>query len=154
MRAVIQRVARASISDAENNPQEPFASIGKGALALIGCEIGDGEDDALYIAGKIARLRIFEDDDGKMNLSAQDVGAEILAASQFTLLGDARKGRRPSFSKSQDPDMARELIDRTVRALREEWGLATQTGRFGTRMLVSLDNDGPVTILLDSRKTF
>ena len=149
MRCVIQRVTRASVEVGG----EIVGSIGKGFMVLLGAENGDGETDARYCADKIAGLRVFEDDKGKMNLALRDVGGSVLLVSQFTLLGDARHGRRPSFSHAARPEIAEPLCER-LRAMLADEGLTVETGRFRTHMAVSLVNDGPVTILLDSRKGF
>ena len=149
MRAVVQRVLRASVAVRDQITGE----IGKGLMVLIGVEVGDGERDAAYIADKVLNLRVFEDDAGKMNRSLQEVGGAILAVSQFTLLGDARDGRRPSFILAARPDEADGLYRRVVELWRER-GVPVETGVFGADMAVSLVNDGPVTILLDSRKLF
>jgi D-tyrosyl-tRNA(Tyr) deacylase len=122
-------------------------------MVLVGVGQGDGEKDLQYMADKLPNLRIFEDEQGKMNLSLLDVGGAILAVSQFTLLGDARGGRRPSFIEAARPDLANPMYEDLVRRLREA-GLSVATGVFQAEMAVSLVNDGPVTILLDSRKTF
>ena len=149
MRCVVQRVARASVDVAG----ERVSEIGKGFLVLVGAEEGDTEADAKYCADKIAGLRVFEDENDKMNLSVRDVGGEVLLVSQFTLLADARHGRRPDFIKAARPEVAEPLCER-VREMLEAAGLKVGTGRFRTHMEVSLLNDGPVTILLDSRRTF
>ena len=149
MRAVVQRVRQASVTVGE----ERISAIGHGLMVLLGVEVGDTEKDAQYMADKIRKLRIFEDEQGKMNLALADVGGEALVVSQFTLLGDARHGRRPSFSHAARPEEAEPLFN-TVADLLRETGLNVQTGRFRTHMEVSLVNDGPVTILLDSRKLF
>ncbi|MGQ9487539.1 MAG: D-aminoacyl-tRNA deacylase [Armatimonadota bacterium] len=149
MRAVIQRVARAELS--VNGEQ--IAAIGKGYVVLLGVTHDDNENDARYIADKIASLRLFEDEAGKINLGITDVGGEVLIVSQFTLYADCRKGRRPSFTDAAPPAVADKLYQRVVELLRET-GLSVQTGIFGAHMLVALVNDGPVTILLDSRKVF
>ena len=149
MRCVIQRVTRASVTV----EGEKVSGIGDGFLVLLGAEEGDGEADARYCAEKIAGLRVFEDANDKMNLSLSDVGGSVLLVSQFTLLADARHGRRPDFIHAAKPDVAEPLCER-VRELLVEKGLSVQTGRFRTHMKVELLNDGPVTILLDSRKTF
>ena len=149
MRCVIQRVTRASVTV----EGEKVSGIGDGFLVLLGAEEGDGEADARYCAEKIAGLRVFEDENDKMNLSLSDVGGSVLLVSQFTLLADARHGRRPDFIHAAKPDVAEPLCER-VRELLVEKGLSVQTGRFRTHMKVELLNDGPVTILLDSRKTF
>ena len=149
MRCVVQRVARASVTVNE----QKIAAIGAGYLVLVGVEDGDGENDMIYCADKIAGLRIFEDENGKMNLSIEDVGGEVLLVSQFTLLGDARHGRRPSFIAAARPEEAEPLLVKMQRML-EEKGLHVETGRFRAHMEVELVNDGPVTILIDSRKVF
>lgn len=149
MRIVIQKVNHASVTV----EGELVSSIGPGFMVLVGSEEGDGEADAKFIAGKIAGMRIFEDADDKLNLSIKDVGGEVLLVSQFTLLGDARKGRRPSFSHAATPDIAEPLVEKLRDELIAE-GIPTKTGRFRTHMKVLLENDGPTTILLDSRKLF
>lgn len=149
MRCVIQRVTRASVTVEGDRVSE----IGDGFMVLVGAEAGDTEADAKYCADKIAGLRVFEDANDKMNLSLSDVGGQVLLVSQFTLLADARHGRRPDFIQAARPEVAEPLCER-VRELLEEKGLAVQTGRFRTHMQVELLNDGPVTILLDSRRTF
>lgn len=149
MRAVIQRVERASVSV----EGEIRGQIGAGFLVLIGVEEGDGDADFRYIAEKVPNLRVFEDEQGKMNRSLLDVGGELLAVSQFTLLGDARGGRRPSFITAARPETADPMYERLV----ADWracGIRVETGVFGAHMKVSLVNDGPVTILLDSRRRF
>ena len=149
MRAVVQRVKNAGVTiDGEN-----ISEIGKGLLILIGITQGDTQADIDYIVSKCANLRIFDDEDGVMNLSGSDIGAEILVVSQFTLYGDARKGRRPSYINALAPSDAEPVYEKTVEAFRET-GLKVKTGRFGAEMDVRLVNDGPVTILLDSRKGF
>jgi D-tyrosyl-tRNA(Tyr) deacylase len=149
MRAVLQRVTRAEV--AVNG--ERVASIGRGYLVLLGVAHHDDESDARYIADKIAALRLFEDEAGKINLGITDIGGEVLLVSQFTLYADCRKGRRPSFTEAAPPEVADRLYQRVAEMLREA-GLPVQTGVFGAHMLVTLVNDGPVTILLDSRKAF
>ena len=149
MRAVIQRVERASVSV----EGEIRGQIGAGFLVLIGVEEGDGDADFRYIAEKEPNLRVFEDDQGKMNRSLLDVGGEVLAVSQFTLLGDARGGRRPSFITAARPETADPMYERLVADWRAR-GIRVETGVFGAHMKVSLVNDGPVTILLDSRRRF
>ena len=149
MRAVIQRVERASVSV----EGEIRGQIGAGFLVLIGVEEGDGDADFKYIADKVPNLRVFEDDQGKMNRSLMDVGGELLAVSQFTLLGDARGGRRPSFITAARPETADPMYERLVADWRAR-GIRVETGVFGAHMKVSLVNDGPVTILLDSRRRF
>lgn len=152
MRAVIQKVNRADIA-ADNAPEQSFSRIGHGLCVLLGVGNGDTEEDARYVADKIAHLRIFEDSEGKLNLSVKDTGGEVLLVSQFTLFGDARNGRRPSFTQAARPEQA-ELLYRKVAELLRGNGVPVAEGRFRTHMLVSLCNDGPVTILLDSRKDF
>ena len=149
MRAVIQRVEQASVSV----EGEIRGQIGAGFLVLIGVEEGDGDADFKYIADKVPNLRVFEDEQGKMNRSLLDVGGELLAVSQFTLLGDARGGRRPSFITAARPETADPMYERLVADWRAR-GIRVETGVFGAHMKVSLINDGPVTILLDSRRRF
>ena len=147
MRAVIQRVSEARVKI----EGETVGEIAQGFLVLIGVEEGDGEADFKYIASKVPNLRIFEDENGKMNLSLLDIGGAILAVSQFTLLGDARSSRRPSFIQAARPETANPMYERLV----EYWrgmDIRVETGRFGADMQVGLINDGPVTILLDSHK--
>lgn len=147
MRCVVQRVTEAAVRIGG----EVVGQTGRGFLLLIGVEAGDTAEDMDYIARKVPNLRIFEDEDGKMNRSLLDEGGEILAVSQFTLLGDARGGRRPSFITAARPETANPMYEALVAHWRGE-GIHVETGRFGADMKVSLVNDGPVTILLDSRK--
>ena len=149
MRLVIQRVLESSVKV----DGQTVGSIGAGFMVLCGVEDGDTPDDVRYCVEKTAGLRIFEDDAGKMNRSIQDVGGEILAISQFTLHGDARHGRRPSFSAAARPDVAVPMYEAYCRGLRDK-GIHVETGIFQADMKVSLINDGPVTLLLDSRRTF
>lgn len=149
MRAVVQRVKEADVT-VDNNLT---GSIQKGLMVLLGVEEGDTEADALYMADKITGLRIFEDLEGKMNLSVKDVGGDILAVSQFTLLGDVRKGKRPSFTKAAKPEEANKLYRHFIDLVNER-EVNTQEGIFQADMLVRIYNDGPVTILLDSKKLF
>jgi len=149
MRAVVERVSRAKVTVNEWTSGE----IGHGLLVLLGVGHGDTEADANYLAEKVAGLRIFEDSDGKMNRSVQDVGGSVLAVSQFTLYGDVRRGKRPSFDAAAAPDEARRLYEFFVQRI-QELGLACETGRFQEMMQVELVNEGPVTILLDSSKAF
>ena len=149
MRLVVQRVTRASVTV----DGEVTGKIGRGYMVLVGAEVGDTEADARLCADKLAGLRVFVDDEGKMNRSVLDVGGEILLVSQFTLLGDARHGRRPSFIAAARPEEAEPLLV-TMKAMLEEKGLHVETGRFRAHMDVELVNDGPVTILIDSRKVF
>ena len=145
MIAVLQRAARGLVSVGGENVGE----IGRGLVVLLGVAGDDGDDEARWMAAKIRDLRIFEDGDGKMNLSVVDVGGDVLIVSQFTLLADCRKGRRPSFVGAAPPAAGERLYERVAELLRKG-GLTVATGTFGTRMLVSLDNEGPVTIILDS----
>lgn len=144
MKVVLQRVKRASVTVGG----ERISAIGPGLLLLVGVARGDGGAEALWLAEKVAGIRVFNDEDGKMNLSVGDVGGEVLAVSQFTLLGDARKGRRPSFVDAAAPEEAETLFERFCALLRER-NLVVRTGRFGAMMEVELINDGPVTILLE-----
>jgi len=146
MRAVVQRVKERSVKAGE----ETISQIGGGLLVLLGVARNDRPSDADYLANKIVNLRIFEDDDGKMNRSLLETGGQILVVSQFTLLGDCRKGRRPSFVDAAEPSKATELYEYFVEQVRRI-GLFVQTGRFGAMMQVALINDGPVTIILESR---
>jgi len=127
---------------------QTIAQIGQGLVILLGIGHGDGEEQAVYLAEKIANLRIFEDNQGKINLSVLDVGGEAIVVSQFTLYADTRKGRRPSFIYAADPDLAAPLVERFTDLLRGQ-GVPTQTGQFGAHMLVEINNDGPVTIWLE-----
>lgn len=149
MRAVVQRVSRAAVRVAGCT----VGSVGRGFLVLVGVEEGDGEADAAYVAEKVAGLRVFEDAAGKMNLALADVGGGVLLVSQFTLLGDCRKGRRPSFTTSAPPAAAEYLYLRVAERLRA-LDLPVATGRFRAEMEVELVNEGPVTMLLDSRRLF
>ena len=147
MRCVVQRVTEAGVTVAG----ETIGKIGHGFMVLIGVSVQDGDKDVKYMADKVPNLRIFEDDEGKMNRSLKDVGGSILAVSQFTLYGDARGGRRPSFTEAARPEAANELYEKLVEAWRAQ-GVHVETGRFRADMQVSLVNDGPVTLLLDSTK--
>jgi D-tyrosyl-tRNA(Tyr) deacylase len=144
MRILLQRVAQARVSVEE----QVIAEIGPGLVLLVGVGPNDGGEQARYLANKIANLRIFEDQDGKMNRSLLDAGGSALVVSQFTLFADTRKGRRPSFTGSAPPAVAEPLVERFA-ALLEEMGIPTQTGEFGAHMLVEIANDGPVTIFLE-----
>lgn len=147
MRAVVQRVTEASVTVEGNG----ISSIGPGLMVLLGVEKGDTEKDGAYLADKLAGLRIFEDENEKMNLSVQQVGGSILLVSQFTLLGDVRHGKRPSFTQAAPPKEADALYEDLADKLRQK-GIPVETGQFQAHMEVALVNDGPVTILLDSRK--
>jgi len=149
MRAVVQRVRRASVKVDGGLT----GNIGEGLLVLLGIAQDDIDADADYLAEKVAGLRIFEDAEGKMNRSVIDVGGAVLAVSQFTLLGDVRKGKRPSFDTAARPEHARELYEHFVARV-TDLGLPCETGRFQEMMEVELINQGPVTILLDSKKLF
>jgi D-aminoacyl-tRNA deacylase len=149
MRAVVQRVSRARVT--VNG--ETTGEIGRGLLVLLGVGAGDTQTDADYLAEKTIGLRIFEDAGGKMNLSVAEVSGALLVVSQFTLYGDARRGKRPSFDAAAPPEQARELYEYFVEKVRAA-GLRSETGRFQETMQVELVNEGPVTILLDSAKTF
>jgi D-aminoacyl-tRNA deacylase len=149
MRAVVQRVSRAEV----RVEGRVTGSIGRGLLVLLGVAKDDGEADVRALAEKVAALRIFDDDAGKMNLAVPDVGGGVLVVSQFTLLGDGRKGNRPSFVDAAPPEAANEHYERFCALLREK-GLPVGTGVFRAHMDVELVNDGPVTILLDTRKAF
>ncbi|HHV16231.1 MAG TPA: D-tyrosyl-tRNA(Tyr) deacylase [Gelria sp.] len=149
MRAVVQRTtgSRVLVNDQE------IARINNGLMVLLGIKRGDSTSDADYLMDKIINLRIFPDENDKMNLSLLDVNGEILLVSQFTLYGDARKGRRPSFSNAELPDAALPLFEYSTNILHEA-GIKVQTGEFGANMTVEISNDGPVTILLDSARQF
>ena len=145
MRALVQRVSQASVSvDAAK-----VAEIGKGMLILLGVGHEDGPEDLRFVAEKCANLRIFEDDDGKMNRSLLDVGGEALIVSQFTLYGDTRKGRRPGFTRAAPPEIAEPTYERFAQSLRD-LGIQVATGVFGAHMSVEIHNDGPVTLLVES----
>jgi len=149
MRAIVQRVSAASVTVGART----IGQIGPGLLVLLGVETGDGPADACYIAAKVGDLRIFEDSARHMNRSVTDVGGAVLVVSQFTLAGDCRRGRRPSFDGAAPPDAAKPLYEDVIRELRAK-GVAVETGEFQAMMQVSLVNDGPVTLLLDSRREF
>jgi D-tyrosyl-tRNA(Tyr) deacylase len=144
MRVVVQRVSEAAVTVGD----EVAGRIGRGLVALIGVADDDGEEEARFLANKVANLRIFADQEGKFNLSALDVVGEILVVSQFTLYGDASKGRRPSFVKAAPPKIAEPLIESFVSFLKKE-GIRVETGVFGAMMMVEIHNDGPVTIILE-----
>ncbi len=145
MRIVLQRVKGAQVKI----DGKLVGRIGKGLVVLLGVREGDGERDAQYLAEKVANLRIFEDYSGKFNLSVTDVGGEVLVVSQFTLYGDCKRGRRPSFTQASPPEEANRLYEMFVNLLREK-GLRVETGVFGAKMLVGIENQGPVTLILES----
>jgi len=153
MRAVVQRVSRAKVTVNQATGEWTSGEIGHGLLVLLAVGRQDAEADAVYLAEKIAGLRIFEDQHGKMNRSLQEAGGSVLAVSQFTLYGDLRRGKRPSFAAAAPPEQARRLYEFFVQRIQGA-GLRCETGRFQEDMQVELVNDGPVTILLDSAKTF
>lgn len=148
MRALVQRVRRGSVSVAG----ETLAEIGAGMVILLGVGDQDSEDEASWLAAKCVNLRIFEDDQGKMNRSLLEAGGEALVISQFTLYGDVRKGRRPSFVHAADPEIAEPLVETFAEHMRRD-GVSTQTGSFGAVMLVEIENDGPVTLMIDREPT-
>ncbi len=146
MKAVVQRVKSSEVwVDGRLS-----GKIGKGLLVFVGVGKGDGENDLSYLTSKIPDLRIFEDDSGKLNLSLKETKGEMLVVSQFTLYGDTKKGRRPSFTEAEEPGIAKELYERFISKVRED-GIRVQTGEFQAKMEVHLINDGPVTLLLDSK---
>lgn len=149
MRAVVQRVkkARVMVDDAV------AGEIEKGLVVLLGIGMEDGDNDIEYMADKIVNLRIFEDENGKMNISVRDVNGSILVVSQFTLFGDARKGKRPSFDKAARPEFAREVYEKFIERCKA-YGIRVEKGIFQASMVVEIHNEGPVTILLDSKKEF
>jgi D-tyrosyl-tRNA(Tyr) deacylase len=149
MRSVVQRVDRVRVHIGDKRISE----IEKGLLVLLGIEQGDLENDADYLSDKIMNLRIFEDEQGKMNLSLLDIGGEMLVVSQFTLLGDCRKGRRPSFMGAENPERARLLCDYFIKQTKNKIGHVAQ-GEFQAMMSIELINNGPVTMLLDSKRRF
>ena len=153
MRAVVQRVTSASVCVVDGESRRETGRIGPGLLVLLGVERGDAPEDVRYIAAKIREIRIFRDGDDRMNLSVADAAGAVLVISQFTLAGDCRKGRRPSFDDAAPADLARPLYEAVVSDLKAS-GLSVATGEFQATMQVALVNDGPVTLLLDSRKRF
>lgn len=148
MRVVIQRVSRANVTV----DGRITGKIDRGLLVFVGVGKDDTEDDIAFIADKVANLRIFEDADGKMNLSVTDIGGSVLLISQFTLFGDCRKGRRPDFTAAGAPDTAKILYEKTITAIAEK-GVPVETGIFAAHMHIDCVNDGPVTLILDSKKT-
>ncbi|MCX7745556.1 MAG: D-aminoacyl-tRNA deacylase [Clostridia bacterium] len=149
MRAVVQRVVRSKVLVDE----EPVGEIEKGLMVLLGIGQDDGEEDVAYLAEKILNLRIFEDENGKMNISLLDMKGELLVVSQFTLYGDCRKGKRPSFDKAAAPQQAEMLYHQFV-AYCKKYDINVQTGKFRAMMMVEIHNEGPVTLLLDSKREF
>ena len=147
MKALVQRVTEASVSTADGK----VGNISRGLVVLVGVAKGDTEKDAQYLAQKTVNLRIFSDENGRFNLSALDIQGDLLLVSQFTLLADTKKGRRPSFVNAAPPDEAEELFENFVKQVRTT-GLKVETGRFQQHMLVEIHNDGPVTVLLDSQE--
>lgn len=145
MKAVVQRVKQTTLSV----DGKLISKIEKGLVVYLGVKCGDKEESAQYLAKKISAMRIFEDENGKMNLSVKDVGGEILVVSQFTLLGDTSHGNRPSFIEAERPERANELYEYFVSLLRNEYGIDAKTGVFGADMQISQHNDGPVTILME-----
>jgi len=151
LRAVVQRVAEASVSIKDEMEQlKEKGSIEKGLVVLLGVGKGDRQEDAEYLAEKVSNLRIFPDENDKMNLSVLDVGGEILVISQFTLYGDCRKGRRPDFTLAASPEMAEALYEKFIESVRAK-GVKVKSGEFQAHMLIDIHNDGPVTMLLESK---
>lgn len=147
MRVVIQRVSNASVTI----DQRVSGAIGKGLLILVGFEEADSDEDIDWLAGKIARLRVFDDEQGVMNLSVQEINGEVLVVSQFTLHAKTKKGNRPSYIQAATPDIAIPLYEKFIKRVEQEIGKKVETGEFGAMMMVSLINDGPVTIIIDSK---
>lgn len=150
MRSVVQRVLEAEV----HVEGKLISSIKQGLLVLLGVEVGDTLKDAHYMADKIAKLRVFPDEQGKMNLSVMDIKAQVMVVSQFTLLGDARGQNRPGFTRAETPEAASALCLACCERLKTQWNISIAEGKFRSHMSVSLINDGPVTILLDSKKIF
>jgi D-tyrosyl-tRNA(Tyr) deacylase len=148
MRAVIQRVTRASVQV----EQDFVGQIGRGLLVMLGVEPADSTEDVLWLAGKIARLRIFADETGAMNLSVQEIGGDLLVVSQFTLFASTRKGNRPSFLQAAAPEQANQLYEGLCKQLETEFDRPVQRGIFGAKMQIDLLNDGPVTIFIDTKR--
>lgn len=151
MIVVVQRVASASVDVPEGDGSPHHSAIGRGALALVGVERGDDESVTIWCADKLAALRIFPDEEGRMNRSLVDIGAEALVVSQFTLVGETRKGTRPSFTRAAPPEEASPLVDAFAERLRSAHGLVVGSGVFGASMQVALVNDGPVTLIIERR---
>lgn len=150
MRALVQRVTEGSV---EIESENYFASIGKGMVILLGVKEGDNEDDMNFVADKCSTLRIFEDENGKMNLSLKDTGGEVLLISQFTLYGDSRKGNRPNFTDAAKPELAKDLYEKFILRMKQNLGdEKIKSGIFSAMMLVKIFNDGPVTVLVESKK--
>ena len=149
MRAVVQRVSSSSVTVDENK----LSNINKGLLVLLGVTHDDTNKDVDYLLEKIVNLRIFEDENEKMNLSLKDINGELLVVSQFTLFGDCRKGRRPNFTEAAKPELANKLYEEFIEKAKA-YGINVGTGQFGAHMMVELVNDGPVTLLIDSKKIF
>lgn len=150
MRVVVQRVSSASVEIIEADSRYVGGKIGRGLMVLLGISDEDTEEDLEYICDKVTGLRIFEDEEEKMNLALKDVGGSILLVSQFTLYGDCRKGKRPSFIKAARPEKAIPLYEKMIARMRQQ-GYTVETGVFGARMSVSIQNDGPVTLIIDSK---
>ena len=146
MRALIQRVRQATVA-----AEEGVRSIGPGLLVLLGVEAADTEDEMLWLAGKLVRLRVFDDRDGVMNVSVREAGGGLLVVSQFTLFASTRKGNRPSYSRAAPPAAAQPIYERFLQVLESEFGKPVESGFFGAHMEVKLVNDGPVTILIDTK---
>ena len=154
MRAVVQRVSYAQVRViGVENVQPLHSRIGRGLVVLVGVGVEDTEEDVEYLASRLSGLRVFEDSNGKMNLSLEEVKGQMLLVSQFTLYGDCRKGRRPSFGQSAGAEMAQRLYNLLVESLRRK-GIVVAEGKFQEKMLIELANDGPVTLLLDSKRHF
>lgn len=149
MRAVVQKVSSSKVTV----DGEIIGKIDQGLMVLLGVTHDDTSKDVDYMVDKVTNLRIFEDEEGKMNLSLKDIGGDVLAVSQFTLYGDARRGRRPSFSDAARPEVANPLYEEFIEKVKTQ-GINVETGKFGAHMMVDLTNDGPITILLESRKEF
>lgn len=150
MRALVQRVTEGSV---EIESENYFASIGKGMVILLGVKEGDNEDDMNFVADKCSNLRVFEDENGKMNLSLKDTGGEVLLISQFTLYGDSRKGNRPNFTDAAKPELAKDLYEKFILRMKQNLGdEKIKSGIFSAMMLVKIFNDGPVTVLVESKK--
>ncbi|HHV60035.1 MAG TPA: D-tyrosyl-tRNA(Tyr) deacylase [Clostridiaceae bacterium] len=150
MRAVVQRVTCSRVLVAD----QVAGKIDKGLVVLLGVSDDDSQSDIEYMAEKIVNLRVFDDENGKLNLSVLDVGGSLLVVSQFTLYGDCRKGRRPSYSKAAKPEDAKTIYEKFVEYVRSKFNIKVETGIFQASMLVEINNDGPVTLLLDSKKEF